>query len=321
MSVYNTSFETLNVYQEPNKYDNELINPELDLKYGYSLCLDIMKENSKSFYFASQSLSEEQRNSVAALYAFSRLVDDIVDESNLEKNEVNSILDHVKDQITKLSIQGYTSDNIYLKTFGHTIRKHNIPVEYIHDLIEGVRMDLIKKEYYTDEELDLYMYRVASTIGLMMTYIMMDNPSGDVLARAKDLGQAMQLTNILRDIKEDYHKGRIYLPYETRLQYGVTKEDLEGTEVSPKLVKMLEYEIRRAKGMYGVAELGIFDLPKEAQFTIYVASKVYGDILNQIKRNKFQVLNKRAVVSKPRKLFIWLKAKVYFTKRYFMNFI
>jgi phytoene synthase len=188
-------------------------------------------------------------------------------------------------------------------------------------LIEGVRMDLTKKEYYTNEELDLYCYRVASTIGLMMVHIMMENPEGHVIARAKDLGLAMQLTNILRDIKEDYLKGRIYLPYETREQYGITETELQGSQITQNFRKMLQYEIERAKGLYRVAEFGIYDLPKESQFTILIASRVYGDILNQIKRNNYNVLSTRAVVSKPRKLYIFIKTKIEFNKKKFMKFI
>ena len=320
--MYRTSLETLNVYQEPKNLDNHLLSQNEELKIGYQMSLEVMKEHSKSFFFASKNLSPDQRNSVASLYAFSRLVDDIVDESiGLENEDITKILDYIKEQITKLALKGYTSDNIYLKTFGYTIRKHSIPIQYIHDLIEGVRMDLTKKEYYTNQELDLYCYRVASTIGLMMVHIMMDKRSGDVIARAKVFGLVMQLPNIVREVKEDYNKGRIYLPYETREQYGITESDLKGSKISPNFKKMLEYEIERAKGLYQVAELGIDDLPKEAQFTILVASRVYGEILNQIRRNKYNILSKRAVVSKPRKVFILVKMKFKNLKQNFMNFI
>lgn len=171
-------------------------------------------------------------------------------------------------------------------------------------------MDLTKKEYYTNQELELYCYRVASTVGLMMVHIFMTNPSPSVLARASDLGLAMQLTNILRDVKEDFGKGRIYVPLETRKLYGVTKESIEMGIVDANFQKLIEYEIERTKSIYKIAELGIQELPKETRYTILTASRVYGDILNQIKRNNYQILTKRAVVSKKRKILIALKLKL-----------
>jgi len=175
------------------------------LEESYQVCMEWMSEHSKSFYFASRFLPEDQRKSVAALYAVCRLSDDIVDEApeGITIDQINFELDQLKKTISKLS-NGYTSTNPILHAFGDTLRKHNIPVEYMHELIEGVRMDLTKKEYYSEDELDLYMFRVASTVGLMMTHIFIQNPRKQTLARAADLGRAMQLTNILRDIKEDF---------------------------------------------------------------------------------------------------------------------
>ena len=171
-------------------------------------------------------------------------------------------------------------------------------------------MDLTKTSYNTNKGLDLYCYRVASTVGLMMVHIFMDNPPKSVLERAADLGLAMQLTNILRDIKEDYGKGRIYLPLETRNLYGVTEEDIKLSNMSENFKNLIDYEIERTKGIYRVAELGIKELPEEVRYTILLSSRVYGDILNQIKRDNYQLLTKRAVVSKRRKVLIALKLKL-----------
>ena len=224
------------MYTTQNRIDWELVPKNMLSKYdlmdksleeSYQVCLDWMQEHSKSFYFASRFLPEDQRKSVAALYAVCRLSDDIVDEApeNITVDQINFELDQLKQTISKLA-SGYTSRNPILHAFGDTLRQHQIPVTYMHELIEGVRMDLTKFEYYSEDELDLYMYRVASTVGLMMTHIFVNNPAPRTLARAADLGKAMQLTNILRDIKEDFLKGRIYLPEETRNDYQITPEDL-----------------------------------------------------------------------------------------------
>jgi phytoene synthase len=313
--MYSNLKDQLEVIEQVNTHINK--NSDYELLSSYAHCMNIMKENSKSFYFASRTLPEDQRNSVAALYAFCRLVDDIVDESGKKQENINSILDALKSSISLFST-GVKTDHLILRAFIDTVQRYAIPVKYMHELIEGVRMDLTKKEYSTNQELDLYCYRVASTVGLMMVHIFMKNPTPAILARASDLGLAMQLTNILRDIKEDFGKGRVYLPLETRNTYNVTLSDIESDNMSENFKDLLKYEIERTKGIYKVAELGIKELPNEVQNTIMVSSKVYGDILNQIKRNKYQILTKRAVVSKKRKLLIALKIKMGYYIKFMM---
>ncbi|MFX1516656.1 MAG: phytoene/squalene synthase family protein [Promethearchaeota archaeon] len=286
------------------------------LEDSYNECLEWMAVHSKSFYFASRFLPHEQRKSVAALYAFCRLTDDIVDEApeGTIIDEINVELDKLKTTTSQL-VAGYTSTIPILQAFGDTIRKHNIPLEYIHELIEGVRMDLTKKEYATDEELDLYMFRVASTVGLMMTHIFLEDPAPHTLARAADLGKAMQLTNILRDIKEDYERGRIYLPKNTRELYNVTQDDLQKNEVNGNLRSLIKYESTRAKGYYKQADLGIEELPPAGAYTVKVASRVYGEILNEIRRRNYQILKQRAVVSKLRKILLATKVRLEYLRK------
>ena len=305
--MYSTLNDQLQIIEQLKVYTKDKDILKLDASYNY--CMDVMQENSKSFYFASQQLPTKQKYAVGALYAFCRLIDDIVDESDKRSENIHQILDHMKITISKLS-QGEISDHVILHAFGDTMRNYKIPTLYIYDLIEGVRMDLFKKEYTTNQELDLYCYRVASTVGLMMVHIFMENPSPTVLARAADLGLAMQLTNILRDVKEDFLKGRIYLPEETRKLYGVSKEDIMSNNLTENFKNLLMYEIERTKGIYKVSELGIKELPKEVRTTIFLASRVYGDILNQIKRINYEILTKRAVVSKKRKVIIALRIKI-----------
>jgi phytoene synthase len=244
------------------------------------------------------------------------MTDDIVDEApeGTTKIEINLLLDNLKITVVKLA-QGFISTDPILYAFGDTLNRHEIPVTYIHDLIEGVRMDLDKQEFKTDEELDLYMYRVASTVGLMMTHIFIKNPSSRTLARAADLGKAMQLTNILRDIKEDYNKGRIYLPEETRELYGVSASDLAGDTVKENLKGLIRLESIRAKAFYRIADLGIEELPPAGAYTVKIASRVYEEILNEIKRINYQVLSQRAVVSKLRKIVIAAKTRLKYYKK------
>jgi len=289
---------------------------EKTLDESYQVCLDWMAEHSKSFYFASRFLPDDQRKSVAALYAVCRLSDDIVDEAPREvtMDQINSKLDQLKVTIAKLA-NGYSSTNPLLHAFGDTLRKHKIPVKYMHELIEGIRMDLTKNEYYSEDELDLYMYRVASTVGLMMTHIFIKNPLERTLARAADLGKAMQLTNILRDVKEDSLKGRIYLPKQTRDDYQVTLDDLKQNKVSKNLKALIRYESERAKAYYKIADLGIEELPSAGAYTVKVAAIVYGEILNEIKRRNYEILNQRVVVSKVRKVLLATKVRLEYLRK------
>ncbi|MFW9930085.1 MAG: phytoene/squalene synthase family protein [Candidatus Thorarchaeota archaeon] len=309
--MFSRKYEKIQVFLPDSKEsDTKMIDTLLQDSYAY--CLNIMKENSQSFFFASRFLPDNQRNSVASWYAFARLTDDLVDEGNFSPSKIDQQLDNLKESIKQLA-NGYISNNPILYAFGATIRKHNIPISYVYDLIDGVKMDLTKNRYSNFEELELYCYRVASTIGLVMTHIFQDNPSPKTLARAADLGLAMQMTNILRDIKEDYIKrNRIYIPKNVMEQYSVTEEDFKTNIVSVNLKELIKYEIELTKGIYKIAELGIKELPKSAQYTIYLASRVYAGILNEIKKRDYQILTQRAVVSKKRKFLIALKVRLMF---------
>jgi len=143
----------------------------------------------------------------------------------------------------------------------------------------------------------------------------MENPAPRTLARAADLGKAMQLTNILRDIKEDYERGRIYLPKNTRRIYNVNDTNLRGNETSANLKALIRYESIRAKGYYKQADLGIEELPPAAAYTVKVASCVYGEILNEIRRRDYEVHKQRAIVSKLRKIVIATKVRFEFLRK------
>ncbi|MDO8056057.1 MAG: phytoene/squalene synthase family protein, partial [Candidatus Hermodarchaeota archaeon] len=199
--------------------------------------MDLFGKYAKSFHFASRYLSPEQRRSIAALYGFCRLADDFVDEITLEKSQIDSELDVLGEIVNRLS-EGEQFDHPIFFAFGDTLEKYKIPVQYLHELIEGVRMDIRLTELRTRLELDLYCFRVASTVGLSMCHIWRAiHPV--TLQRASDLGLAMQLTNILRDVAEDYDKGRIYIPLETREMFRVTLDDFRNRQVTPNFRYLL----------------------------------------------------------------------------------
>lgn len=284
---------------------DDLDAPDLDLSYEY--CMDVFKLHARSFHFASRYLNEEERKSIAALYGFCRLVDDFADEMELTVKEIEHELDLLKDIAERLA-KGEVFSHPLFRAFGHTMAKYRIPVRYLHELIEGVRMDLRLKEIETVEELDKYCYHVASTVGLMMCHIW-GSTDPETLDRAADLGVALQLTNILRDVAEDYDNGRIYLPKKLRDEFRVPISDFENRTVSPNFELLLKHEIARAHSIYAKAEIGLQDLPPAASFTVRVAAEVYGEIMHEIEKMDYQVFEKRAVVPKWRKLWIAFKLR------------
>ena len=278
-----------------------------DLNRAYDYCMKLFGEHAKSFSFASRYLEPEKRRSIAALYGFCRLADDFVDEINLEPEEINTEINVLGEIISRIN-NGETFDHPVYYAFGDTLLKYQIPVQYLYELLEGVRMDVLHHEIQTQEELNLYCFRVASTVGLAMCYVWRAiHP--ETLQRAADLGIAMQQTNILRDIGEDFNKGRIYIPAETRKKFRIRKEDFEARMITHNLKQLIIHEIANARANYARAEVGIQDLPPAAQFSVKVASRIYGSILDAIEKMDYQVFKKRAYVPKWKKFWIALKCR------------
>lgn len=273
-----------------------------DLKQAYDYCMQLFGKYAKSFSFASRYLEPDQRRSISALYGFCRLADDFVDEINLEPKQIDTELNALREIVSRLSNGEIFDHPVYL-AFGDTLMKYKIPVQYLYELLEGVRMDVYRQEIQTQEELDLYCFRVASTVGLSMCHIWRAiHP--ETLQRASELGIAMQQTNILRDIGEDYNKGRIYIPVETRKKFRIRREDFEARKITPNFKHLIMHEIANARANYASAEIGIQDLPPAAAFSVKVAARVYGNILNAIEKMDYQVFKKRAYVPKWKKFWI-----------------
>ncbi|MFW9831507.1 MAG: phytoene/squalene synthase family protein [Candidatus Thorarchaeota archaeon] len=278
-----------------------------ELNRAYDYCMKLFANHAKSFHFASRYLEPEQRRSLAALYGFCRLADDFVDEVTLEPDQIETEIDELVEIVSRIN-SGETFDHPVFQAFGHTQMKYRIPVKYLYELLEGVRMDAHRKEIETQEELDQYCFRVASTVGLSMCYIWRSiHP--ETLQRAADLGIAMQQTNILRDLAEDYDKGRIYIPLETRQKFRIRREDFEARKITPNFKQLLKHEIAIARANYASAEVGLRDLPPAAAFTIKVAARIYSNILNAIEKMDYQVFRKRAYVPKWKKFWIALRCR------------
>lgn len=198
---------------------------------------------------------------------------------------------------------GYTttSDDAVVTAWADTRLRCSIPSELADDLISGVRMDLTVSRYETWDDLWLYCYRVASTVGLMSMYIT-GADTMDAVPYAVQLGVALQLTNILRDVAEDARAGRIYLPLEDMARFGYTEEMLLAGVVNRDFVRLMQFEIERANALYEAAAPGIAMLPADSRVAVAAASTVYRGILGKIAQAEYDVFSHRAHLSLKEKL-------------------
>jgi phytoene synthase len=266
------------------------------------------RHHAKTFYFASHVLPAQKRNDAYAVYAFCRHVDDQIDLAPDESARQRALADlsHLLDTAYQPGENSFESVPPWLRAFRETIRRRAIPSGYFKDLLKGVEMDRGRVRLQTWDELDLYCYRVASVVGLIMVHVMAE-PSPELLKPARDLGTAMQLTNILRDIAEDWRRNRLYLPADELEKFGLTAEDIARQRTGDSFRAMMRFQIGRARAYYGHAEPGIAALPADgSRFCARLMSTVYGAILDEIERADYQVYRGRVSVSFPRKLWLAL---------------
>ncbi len=270
------------------------------------------RRHAKSFFFASHALPRAKREAAYAVYSFCRYADDLLDETlpddamklgwrpgigqDFWLEALNGLLDRLYD--------GQETELLFGPAFHATVMQYQIPREPFSELIQGVCLDHEPVQIQTWEELRHYCYHVASVVGLIMCPILgLKRPEAEV--HAIELGIAMQLTNILRDVREDFGRNRIYLPADELSRFGVTPMDLAKGRVSPEWVAFLRYQIARAREYYDRSEQGIPDLATDgSQLTVWLMRLIYAGILDEIEGQGFDVFKKRATVSFLRKL--WL---------------
>jgi len=264
---------------------------DASLRTAYKQAEKITAQHSKSFYFASGFLPEEKRSAVRALYAFCRTVDDIVDEST--DAEHNSQLDYWRGMVETAS---FANNDLVAAAWADTLTRYHIPRHYALQLIDGVARDLVQSRYQTFEELATYCYGVASTVGLMSMYIIGFNHN-EAVPYAIKLGVALQMTNILRDVGEDYKNGRLYLPREELAFYGIRESDIAEGRITDNWRQFMKFQIERTCQLYEDSWAGVKMLEREGQLAIGAASIFYQSILDEIERNDYDVFTRRASLS------------------------
>ncbi|WP_291429706.1 phytoene/squalene synthase family protein [Deinococcus sp.] len=268
-------------------------------------CQGITREHSKTFYLGSRFFPAQQRRAVWAVYAACRDGDDIVDERSGEAARVE--LDDWWTR-TQAALAGRPSEHPIDLALSWAARSYPIPPSAFAELHDGLRMDLAGHEYRTMDDLMLYCRRVAGVVGFMIAPVSGYSGGERTLHAALMLGQAMQLTNILRDVGEDLRRGRVYLPETLLLQYGVSRTDLERGVVTPGYRALMEHLSGLARDWYAQGRAGIPCLHGSARLAVATAARAYEGILDDLARNDFDNFGRRAHVSGTRKLMMLPRA-------------
>lgn len=267
-------------------------------------CAQAIRKGSKSFHLASRILPVSTRNAALSLYAFCRHSDDLIDDPRADK----TALDQLRERLD-LIYRGTPSDYSCDRAFHHTVDACAIPKCIPDALLDGFAMDIANRRYRTLGEVKEYATCVAATVGLMMALVMRTG-SEDALARAADLGIAMQLTNIARDVGEDARNGRIYLPLDWMHEVGLDPQAfLAAPAFTPDLGQVVERLLQEADRHYRQGHEGIAALPANCRHAIRTAALVYEEIGAEIRANGFDSVSRRAHTRAARKLAILMKAR------------
>ena len=290
---------------------------------AYEICRQITAEYAKTFYLGTLLMPKEKSKAIWAIYAWCRLTDELVDGAKA-KYTTKETLESWEHQLESV-FAGRAIDDADVALVD-TIETYPLDIQPFRDMIAGQRMDLVKNRYQTFDELYLYCYRVAGTVGLMSNAVLgiggdryvapweREKPSYVPTEEAVALGIAMQLTNILRDVGEDMQRDRIYLPIDDLQAFNYTEQDLLNGVVDDRWKAFMRFQIKRAREYYRQAEKGIRYLIGDSRLPVWASLMLYQGILDEIERNNYDVFNKRAFVPKYKKTLslpiAWLRAQV-----------
>ncbi len=270
---------------------------------AYEHCQRVTKAEAKNFYYAFVTLPKPRRLAIYAAYAFCRLCDDIADEELPVEEKLRQL--HEVENALEQSKNGRPEGYVY-EALAHAVAEYAIPWEDLIEVIRGVEMDLTISRYETFDDLRSYCYRVASVVGLICIQVC---GYSDPKAReyAIDLGLAMQLTNILRDIKEDSEIGRVYLPQEELARFGYSEEQLIAGEIDENFTKFMEFQVARARDYFEKGKRLLKLLPMRTRACPSVLGGIYSHVLDHIEGNGYDVYERRIFLPSREKLFLTVR--------------
>ncbi len=269
----------------------------LGLEASYAFCQTVARTRARNFYYSFLLLSHDQREAMCAIYAFMRYCDDISEGEGASREAIEQWRRDLD-----CALEGRYGKNLLWPAFHDTVERYQIPREYFYEMIAGVSSDLQPKQLQTFDELYRYCYQVASVVGLTIIHIF-GFESPDALPLAEKCGIAFQLTNILRDVREDRENGRIYIPEEDIRKFGA---DLARHDEC--FVRLMSFEAERARAYYDQSRPLIALVHKRSRASLWALIEIYRRLLGRIERSNFDVLEKRIRVPTWEKLSILASA-------------
>lgn len=275
------------------------MSPAVEQSFAY--CRQVARRRAKNFYYSFLLLSRQQRRAMCAIYAFMRYCDDLSDEPGANQAAMDRWRAETED-----ALEGRFSDHPVWPAFHYTVRRFGIPRQYFREMIDGVASDLVPRRIQTFDELYRYCYQVASVVGLTTIHIFgFDTPSA--LPLAEKCGVAFQLTNILRDIREDAERGRIYLPAEDLRNFGVTESDLREGNRSEAVLRLLRFEAGRARQYYSESRPLLDLIHPRSRSSLLALITIYSRLLDRIEETNYDVFSRRVRLAAVEKSWIMLR--------------
>jgi len=277
------------------------------VKNSYRYCRKVAKERAKNFYYAFRLLDPMQRDSMCAVYAFMRQCDDLSDDpDSKDKSQVLQSISLWRMDLDN-SLKGRLAENPIWPSFCDTVQRYSIPHRFFHEMIDGILSDIEPHEMETWEELYRYCYQVASVVGMTIIHIF-GFDSVRALLLAEKCGVAFQLTNILRDVREDADMGRVYLPREDLRRFGVNAEQLRLGMENDRFRGMMKFEASRAWACYEESEPLSELIDPKSRRSLWVLREIYTRLLQKIEKTNYAVLDRRISVSSTTKTMLMLRA-------------
>lgn len=276
----------------------------MGLKNDYRYCESIIKENSKTFYKAFSLLGKEKSNAIYVVYAYCRVTDDSIDIHH--SPEKLKILEKKLNDFEK----GNTPDETLWRALSDIFENYKMDIKPFYEMIEGQKMDIGFSQPEDQKDLLSYCYYVAGTVGKMLLPIIASEKHEEIDVGKIKLGEAMQITNILRDIGEDFENGRIYIPKNIMEKYNYSKNDLKNKVINDNFIKMWEYEAEQAQKMYDDFYNFIDYFDKDSKKSVLASAKLYNAILDAVRKNGYNCLTERNYINNIEKMKIISKIKL-----------
>lgn len=271
------------------------------LEAAYEYCRALTRREARNFYYGFILLPPEKRRAIYAAYAFARECDDIVD-SGLAAAEAERLLGVQRTRLDAC-LNGEPEGPVF-EALAHAVTRFRIPQGYFHQLVDGVAIDLTRRRYADFNALKEYCYGVASIVGLISIEVFGYGGGESSRKHAADLGIALQLTNILRDVREDAERGRIYIPQNEISAFGYSERELLAGEVTPAFRRLIAFQAARAKEYFSLGRVLLPHLPRRARACVGVMTGIYESVLSGIERDPAVVFRRRLSVGTPRKLML-----------------